>query len=55
MDSLCKSPTYTIRKESIGRQKKYWVVREKYGDKKIATVMGSKAEASTWVMIRGVK
>lgn len=55
MDSLSKSPIYKIRKESIGRHKKYWVVRENFGVKRIATVMGSKAEANTWVMIRGVK
>ena len=55
MDSLSKLPTYKIKKESIGRHKKYWVVRENFGVKRIATVMGSKAEACTWVMIREVK
>ena len=55
MDLLSKLPIYKIRKESIGRHKKYWVVRENFGDRRIATVMGSRAEACTWVMIRGVK
>ena len=55
MESLSKMPIYKIKKESIGRHKKYWVVRENFGDRRIATVMGSKAEACTWVMIRGVK
>ena len=52
MESLDKPPSYTVRKESLGRHKKFWVVREKFGSKKVATVMGSRAEASTWVMIR---
>ena len=55
MESLSKLPIYKIRKESIGRHKKYWVVRENFGDRRIATVMGSRAEACTWVMIREVK
>ena len=55
MEFLEKSPIYTVRKESLGRERKYWVVRENFGDKKIATVMTTKAEASTWVMVKGVK
>ena len=52
MESLDKPPSYTVRKESLGRHKKFWVVREKFGKKRVATVMGSRAEACTWVMIR---
>ena len=55
MESLSKMPIYKIKKESIGRHKKYWVVRENFGDRRIATVMGSRAEACTWVMIREEK
>ena len=55
MEFLEKSPIYTVRKESLGRQRKYWVDRENFGDKKFATVMTTKAEASTWVMVKGVK
>jgi|TARA_B100000029_G_scaffold499215_1_gene569317 hypothetical protein len=47
-----KPPSYIVRKESLGRQKKYWVVRENFGQRKVATVMGSRAEACTWVMVK---
>ena len=49
MDQADKPPSYTVRKESLGRHKKFWVVREKFGDKKMATVMSSRAEACSWV------
>ena len=55
MDSLDKPPSYIVRKESLGRHRKFWVVRENCGQKKVATVMGSRAEACTWVMIKEKK
>ncbi len=55
MEFLEKSPIYTVKKESLGRHRKYWGVRENFGDKRIATVMATKAEASTWVMVKEVK
>ena len=55
MEFLEKSPIYTVKKESLGRHRKYWVVREKFGIRKVATVMATKAEACTWVMFREEK
>ena len=52
MESLDKPPSYTVKKESIGRHRKFWVVRENFGNKKMATIMGSRAEACTWVMVK---
>ena len=55
MESLDKPPSYIVRKESLGRHRKYWVVRENCGQKRVATVMGSRAEACTWVMVKEKK
>ena len=47
-------PKYIIRHESIGySSKKVWTVREKKGENRLVTVMGSKNEATGWIERQG--
>ena len=46
---------YFIRHESLGRRRKFWTVREIFGDKKLVTAFASKSEASGWVMRKEMK
>ena len=41
---------YIIRRESLGRRRKFWTVREVFGDRKLVTAFASKSEASGWIV-----
>ena len=43
-------PLYRLRHERIGYGKrKFWTVRANSGERRLVTVMGSKAEAVRWI------